>query len=374
MTDEKQNEVSESKEIPHKINSISDLSKILQTPGEPEKGHTRFFRGHADKDWEIVPGIYRKDRPYLIENEYRMIKDVIINCPNDFPPNSTLFERLVRLQHYKYRTRLIDITTNALVALYFATLPYINLENEKEESKDGELIILSIPDKEIKYGDSDKVSILSAIALQQKPIFWEEILSEISQGKNINKISSNDMIRKKVQKFIKNKIINSKKEEENIFNKIRSLIEKDKLSYENDFIPIINEHKQMISLVHDIRTDKPGFRNAVDPMDLEKVLCVRAKLDNPRIFRQHGCFLLFGINNIKNNKPNNDQELRFAQIPSEWIIKTSCGEKFIIPHNSKNNIQDELESFGISKRTLFPELEAQATEIMEQYNPDSKKP
>ena len=113
------------------INSISDLSKILQTPGEPEKGHTRFFRGHADKDWEIVPGIYRKDRPYLIENEYRMIKDVIINCPNDFPPNSTLFERLVRLQHYKYRTRLIDITTNALVALYFATLPYINPNNRK---------------------------------------------------------------------------------------------------------------------------------------------------------------------------------------------------------------------------------------------------
>ena len=29
---------------------------------------------------------------------------------------------------------------------------------------------------------------------------------------------------------------------------------------------------------------------------------------------------------------------------------------------------------GISKRTLFPELEAQAKEIMEQYNPDSKKP
>ena len=27
----------------------------------------------------------------------------------------------------------------------------------------------------------------------------------------------------------------------------------------------------------------------------------------------------------------------------------------------------ELESFGISKRTLFPELEAQATEIMDSY-------
>ena len=75
MTDKKQNEVSESKEIPHEINSISDLSQILQTLGEPEKGHTRFFRGHGDKDWQMLPSIYRED--YLIENE-----DKIISSPS----------------------------------------------------------------------------------------------------------------------------------------------------------------------------------------------------------------------------------------------------------------------------------------------------
>ena len=72
MTDEKQNEVSESKEIPHEINSISDLSKILQTLGEPEKGHTRFFRGHGDKGWQMLPSIYRAK--HLIENEDKIIK------------------------------------------------------------------------------------------------------------------------------------------------------------------------------------------------------------------------------------------------------------------------------------------------------------
>ena len=61
MTNEKQNEVSENKEIPHEINSVSDLSKILQTLGEPKEGHTRFFRGHGDKDWQMLPSIYRED-------------------------------------------------------------------------------------------------------------------------------------------------------------------------------------------------------------------------------------------------------------------------------------------------------------------------
>ena len=124
------------------INSVSDLSRILQTLGEPEKGHTRFFRGHGDKDWQMLPSIYRED--YLIENEDKIIKDALTYCPDDFLPSDTLFEKLVKLQHYGYSTRLLDLTANALVALYFAASPSSN--------KDGELIILDIPDTEIKYG------------------------------------------------------------------------------------------------------------------------------------------------------------------------------------------------------------------------------
>ena len=75
MTDEKQDAMPESTEIPHEINSVSDLSQILQTLGEPKEGHTRFFRGHGDEDWKLLPSIYRET--YLIENEDKIIIDAL---------------------------------------------------------------------------------------------------------------------------------------------------------------------------------------------------------------------------------------------------------------------------------------------------------
>ena len=335
MTNEKQNEVSESKEIPHEINSVSDLSQILQTLGEPEKGHTRFFRGHGDEDWKLLPSIYRED--YLIENEDKIIKDALTYCPDDFLPSDTLFEKLVKLQHYGYSTRLLDLTTNALVALYFAALPYSN--------KDGELIILDIPDTEIKYGDSDTVAILSAISLRN-------FLFNISKA---IEIADADRILKEYEYAER-----MKKEYRHLeFNTIIPFIRKYKIiEGKKAFLLSFNNNADIISLLHDIQTDKPSFRPAINPDDLQRALCVRAKLNNARISRQQGCFLLFGIKGSKT---------KAAAIPDEWQRLASNNQKILVKAESKAAIMQELQSFGISKRTLFPELEAQAKEIMNHY-------
>ena len=312
MTDIKQNEVSENKEIPHEINSISDLSQILQTLGEPEKGYTRFFRGHGDEGWQMLPSIYRAK--HLIENEDKIIKDALTYCPDDFLPSDTLFEKLVKLQHYGYGTRLLDLTANALVALYFAASPYSN--------KDGELIILDIPDTEIKYGDSDTVAILSAISL--RPLRFN-ILAPI--------LLSNYYLETSTKKL-------------------------STAEYEEACLESFNRDPIIISLLDDIRSDKPYFRSVINPEDLNRVLCVRAKLNNQRISRQQGCFLLFGIENRK---------ISPAVIPNEWQRLASNSQKILVKAESKSTIMQELQSFGISKRTLFPELEAQAKEIMDYY-------
>ena len=358
MTDEKQNEVSESKEIPHEINSISDLSQILQTLGEPKEGHTRFFRGHGDEGWQMLPSIYRED--YLIENEDKIIKDALTYCPDDFLPSDTLFEKLVKLQHYGCYTRLLDLTTNVLVALYFSAW------NKDHHDKNGELIILDIPDEQIKYGDSDTVAILSALSLQSVEFNYTKLLDSSTP------IAISEVARKildELDSIVRRQSALEKLEKSN--NNIREVLAYDpntilsQTSIDREIINEFNRKVHVISLLHNIQTDKPSFRPVINPSDFNRVLCVRAKLNNQRISRQQGCFLLFGIKGSKT---------KAAVIPDEWQRLASNRQKILVKAKNKAAIRQELESFGISKRTLFPELEAQAKEIMEQYNPDSKKP
>ena len=346
MTDEKQNEVSESKEIPHEINSISDLSKILQTLGEPKEGHTRFFRGHGDESWKLLPSIYRET--YLIENEDKIIRDALTYCPDDFLPSDTLFEKLVKLQHYGYSTRLLDLTANALVALYFAAW------NKQHHNKNGELIILDIPDEQIKYGDSDTVAILSALALQNNRFNLIEFINRDNTIHRYNFSLEKSLESKQFYEILPSLKIDN--EEIEILKEYFDNIPEEE--FINSFNLFFNSQPEIIRLLHTIQTDKSSFRPAIDARDLQQTLCVRAKLNNARISRQQGCFLLFGISGAKSPP---------AAIPNKWQRLASNRQKILVKAENKSAIMEELQSFGISKRTLFPELEAQAKEIMDYY-------
>ena len=108
-----------------KINSIKDLIDALEQLGAPEEGYTRFFRGHSNAaKYKLEPSIYREDNKYY-RNEDNIIRDTIINNPDEFSDKDTLFNTLVKLQHYGYPTRLLDLTTNALVSIYFSVSFYI---------------------------------------------------------------------------------------------------------------------------------------------------------------------------------------------------------------------------------------------------------
>lgn len=337
----------------NEIHSVKDLLDILDTLGEAEHGKTRFFRGHSKSSYLMLPSIYRQR--YLIENEDKIIRDTIVNCPDDFSPNDTLFEKLVKLQHYGYTTRLLDLTSNALVALYFAAL--------SQEAEDGELIILDIPDEQIKYDDSDTVAVLSAISLQ-KVIFFD--LCKFQEDSDLNSIMKNLKFLKLTQEFAPflqeeyeqnttklNHILKIKTADEFI-EKISTYNKK--IINENK-INAFNEHPMIFPLLNTIRQDKPNFAPKIEYTDFGRIIPVRAKLNNARISRQQGLFLLFGINGTKVNPAN---------VPDEWLRKVN-NQKIII--KNKKQILRELKSFGISKQTLFPELESQAQEIMAQYKP-----
>lgn len=344
------------------IKNVSDFINQLKGLGEPEKGYTRFFRGHSNVAYKLEPSIYRQ--PHLIQNEDKIIKDAFTFCSDFFEPHETLFEKLVKLQHYGYATRLLDISSNALVALYFSVLGNIDKDDKPKPKKrrtNGEVIVFDIPDNEIKYYDSDKVSILSALTLRKydfktisypMPSSAHEILETLICSKKA--IEETNIL----------KILSKKKENKEIIDDclsqlgitfaefISQRINKERIDFS---YRLFNEQPEIARLLHDIRKDKPSFLPVIEPDDLNKVICVRAKQNNPRISKQQGAFLIFGINQLK---------IVQADIPDSWI---KSKKKLIVDKNSKENILKELQSFGISHQSLFPELDSQAKFIMDKY-------
>lgn len=252
--------------------------------------YENYYRGHSDIEFELKPSIYRDG---LIRNEDNIFKESITRVPLEFTNSKSTVEKLVKMQHYGIPTRLLDVTANPLVALYFAC--------SKDFRKDGEVVFLRIPKNYIKYYDSDVVSVLSNIA--KRPENFEIDI-------HATKIS--------------------------------------------DF----NETYHIQYLLHEIKEEKPYFQNLINPKHLEEVFAVKVKLDNERILKQEGAFLIFGINANK---------IEPAKIPYKWILNKTKKVKLEIPANRKRAILKELATFGFSNRTLFPELENQGIFLKDKY-------
>ena len=137
--------------------------------------------------------------------------------------------------------------------------------------------------------------------------------------------------------------------------------------------------RQLLSF---IQQDIPNFQAKINPCDLGRVLAVLPKLDNPRIVRQQGAFLIF-------SSDSNDEEYEHSiddnlidiyrplkpmpEVRDEWIVRgqkktqDSISTRLIIKESAKREILDILSCLGFNKFTLFPEIDKVAEYIKSKY-------
>lgn len=308
-----------------------------------EKNRLLAYRGHNIYSWKLEPSLYRKDNKKLLSKENMIINDAIIKYPNDLIKHKTNFEKLAFLQHYNIPTRLLDLTENPLVALFFACFG----NNKTQEAS---VIILSINEDIVKYNSSDSVGILSAFSRLSN----DKIKAIESQFEGIIKKSSIESI-KRICKEHETRNIQQK-----LFDTFLNRYSSSKENIKEEINKSLNECPNIEYLLHEIKAEKPHFKSMIKMDDYDnRILCVRTKLSNPRIIAQQGLFLLFGIKSSDKTKLPQTNLSKYKDKIYE--------EKIIIDKNSKELILMELKSLGISEERLFPEFSNSGKSLLEKY-------
>ena len=94
-------------------------------------------------------------------------------------------------------------------------------------------------------------------------------------------------------------------------------------------------------LYHEIKSERPAFKNIIDPVDILTSYFVQPLKDNERIIKQDGAFIICGQYESKDDLEKSLDNLVVARIKV----------------TNKKRILQELDYLGINESTLFTEID-----------------
>ena len=256
-----------------------------------------FFRGQSEEFEFIIPSIFR-DTKY-IENEDELIKEAEISYPLEIQKIKYQSDKLALMQHYGLPTRILDITTNALVALYFAV--------SENKDKDGVVYLFNkkTNKKEVLTSKSIPVIIKTVLA---NLTYKEKLLLDLT----FRKIKNKEILLSSFRK---------------VNYRILSIIEKiyDTIKMDIGFIPTNIKISDFYGL------------NFVSPLEIDE-----------RIIRQNAMFMIFGLDGIYNA---NKETLKFIKNDKEIIEKKrELGEVEKNYRKTEEELENEINELNEEER------------------------
>lgn len=253
-----------------------------------------FFRGQSNAAWPVIPNVFRGNK---LNIEYAMIQNAIRQNPFEFR-TLTEFETLTKLQHYGLGTRLLDVTLNPLVALYFATAPKVEYQPGKDKRFKQEEMAGAIFYKHSPWHSVNELCVKIAMTLPfiqiDDTMTVETLLSNLSHNKVIDDSEYG-------------------------------------LLSENDYSLFIEY--------------------------IQKSYFIVSTHSNERLIRQSGAFVLPTALRIQNNSVRvGDRQVQKSYMPLNGEFDENY---FVIPSKYKAQIREDLDFFNINEATMFPELEHQ---------------
>ena len=140
------------------INTVGEFLEYVLEIDSEDIGGELLFRGQENVDWSLVPSLFRDEQVFSEGEFYYQAK---LREPKEFN-NSYTIDDIVKMQHYFLPTRLLDLTYNPLIALYFACL-----DSDKYIKNHG--VVHTFIEYVYNAYDSDEISLLASCVNIRKP-------------------------------------------------------------------------------------------------------------------------------------------------------------------------------------------------------------